>query len=153
MASIIYATKCPCCGRSAIEDYYYKTSEQYTFCMRCGFYYTKTIEKYTQGTIEYKEEKSEGHGIFILVNKDGRREKVAFDCSLTNVQLEELKVKLMDNNVNQEKSYLVTYENGVFTILFGNPPDNFHLSFEKYREKMFLKFGVPEYDFMVPIEE
>lgn len=153
MASNMYATKCPCCGRSAIEDYYYKTQEQYTFCMRCGYYYTKTIQKYTKDDIEYKEEKNEGHGIFVLVNKDGNREKVILNRSLTNVQLEEFKAKIMDNNVNQEKSYLVTYENGVFTILFGNPPENFHLSFEQYREKMFEKNGVPDYDFMVPIEE
>ncbi len=153
MASNIYATKCPCCGRSAIEDYYYKTQEQYTFCMRCGYYYSKTIEKYTKDDIEYKEEKSEGHGMFTLVNKDGSRKRVILDCSPTNTQLEELKAKFMDNNVNQERSYLVTYENGVFTILFGDPPDNFHLSFEEYRKKMFAKYGVPDYEFMVPIEE
>lgn len=149
----MYAIKCPCCGRSALEDYYYKTHEQYTFCMRCGYYYTKTIEKYTKDNIEYKEEKSEGHGMFILVNKDGSREKVILNCSLTDAQLEELKAKIMDNNVNQEKSYLVSHENGVFTILFGNPPENFHLSFEEYREKMLAKYGVPDYDFMVPVEE
>lgn len=153
MASNIYATKCPCCGRSAIEDYYYKTYEQFTVCMRCGYYYSKTIEKCTKDDIEYKEEKSEGHGIFMLVNKDGSREKVVLDCSLSNEQKEELKAKFMNNNVNQERSYLVTYENGVFTILLGNPPENFHLSFEEYREKMFAKYGVPDYEFMVPIEE
>lgn len=149
----MYAIECPCCGRSAIEDYYYKTEELYIICIRCGYYYTKKIDKYTKDTIEYKEEKSEGHGIFMLVNKDGSRKKVVLDCTLSNVQLEELKTKLMDTNVNQEKSYLVTYENGIFTILFGNPPNNFHLSFEEYREKMFAKYGVPDYDFMVPIEE
>lgn len=153
MASNIYATKCPCCGRSAIEDYYYKTQEQYTFCMRCGYYYSKIIEKYTKDTIEYKEEKNEGHGMFTLVNKDGSRKRVILDRYLTNVQLEELKEKFIGNNVNQEKSYLVTYENGVFTVLLGNPPENFHLSFEEYREKMFTKYGVPDYEFMVPIEE
>lgn len=26
-------------------------------------------------------------------------------------------------------------------------------SFEEYREKMFTKYGVPDYEFMVPIEE
>ena len=36
MASNIYALKCPCCVRAAIEEYYYKTGEQYTFCLRCG---------------------------------------------------------------------------------------------------------------------
>ncbi len=153
MASNMYAIKCPCCGRSAIEDYYYKTHEKYIFCMRCGYYYTKTIEKYTETKIEYKEEKSEGHGMFKLENKDGSRERVILDCSLTDAQLEELKASLMDMKVNQEKSYLISYENGVFNILFGNPPENFHLSFEEYREKMFAKYGVPEYDFMVPIEE
>lgn len=153
MASIMYAIKCSCCGRSAFEDDYYKTHEKYIFCMRCGYYYTKTIEKYTENTIEYKEEKSEGHGIFMLENIDGSREKVILNSSLTVAQIEELKASLMDRNVNQQKSYLISFENGVFTILFGNPPENFHLSFEEYREKMFAKYGVPEYDFLVPIEE
>lgn len=149
----MYAIKCSCCGRSAFEDDYYKTHEKYIFCMRCGYYYTKTIEKYTENTIEYKEEKSEGHGIFMLENIDGSREKVILNSSLTVAQIEELKASLMDRNVNQQKSYLISFENGVFTILFGNPPENFHLSFEEYREKMFAKYGVPEYDFLVPIEE
>lgn len=153
MASLTYAIKCPCCGRSAFEDNYYKTNEQYIFCIRCGYYYTKTIEKYTENNIQYKEEKSDGHGIFILVNKDGSRKKVILNCSLTDVQLEELKASLIDSNVNQEKSYLISYKDGVFTILFGNPSENFHLSFEEYREKMFAKYGITEYDFMVPIEE
>ena len=153
MASLMYAIKCPCCGRSAFEDNYYKTNEQYIFCIRCGYYYTKTIEKYTENNIQYKEEKSDGHGIFILVNKDGSRKKVILNCSLTDVKSEELKASFIDSNVNQEKSYLISYKDGVFTILFGNPSENFHLSFEEYREKMFAKYGITEYDFMVPIEE
>ncbi|MFD2215296.1 hypothetical protein [Metabacillus endolithicus] len=119
MASNMYAVKCLCCGRSAFEDFYYKTDEQYTFCMRCGYYYAKTIKKSTMDTIEYKEEKIGGHGIFILENKDGSREKVSLNRSLTNEQLKELKNALRGENVNGEKSYLVTYENGIFTILFG----------------------------------
>jgi hypothetical protein len=91
--------------------------------------------------------------MFIVVNKDGSREKAILNCSLTDAQLEDLKAQIMDNNVNQEKRYLVSYENGVSTILFGNWPENFHLSFEQYRENMFVKYGAPEYDFMVPIEE
>ncbi|WP_102348095.1 hypothetical protein [Bacillus sp. Marseille-P3661] len=91
--------------------------------------------------------------MFVLENKDGIRKKVILNCSLINAQLEGFKANIMDNNVNQEKSYLVTYENGVFTILFGNPPENFYLSFEQYREKMVAKYGAPDYDFMVPIEE
>ena len=153
MASNMYAVKCLCCGRSAFEDFYYKTDEQYTFCMRCGYYYAKTIKKSTMDTIEYKEEKSGGHGIFILENKDGSREKVSLNRSLTNEQLIELKNALRGENVNGEKSYLVTYENGIFTILFGNPPENFYLSFEEYCEKMFAKYGASDYDFMIPIEE
>jgi len=148
----MYAIKCPGCERSAFVDDYYKTHEKYIFCMVCGYYYTKTIEKYTENSIKYKEEVCEGHGMFVLVNKDGSCEKVMLNDSLTVAQLEELKAKLMERNVNQEKSYLISFENGVFTILFGNPPEHFHLTFEEYRIKMIAKYGVPEYDFMVPIE-
>lgn len=152
MASNIYALKCPCCGRSAIENYNYKTREQYNFCMRCGYNYSKTIENFTVKSIEYKEDKNDGNGVFILVYKDGGRKNMMLN-NVTDEQLEKYQVLFMDDNVNQGNSYLVSYKEGVFNILLGNPPENFHLSFEEYREKMIEKYGVPEYDFMVPIEE
>lgn len=153
MASIMYAIQCPGCGRSAYVDDYYKTEEKYIFCGVCGYYYTKKIEKYTENSIRYKEEEREGHGMFVLENKDGNCKKVMLNDSLTDAQLEELMTSLMEENVNQEKSYLISFKNGEFTILFGNPPEHFHLSFEEYRKKMIAKYGAPEYDFMVPIEE
>ncbi|MGG4165905.1 hypothetical protein ABEW00_00260 [Rossellomorea vietnamensis] len=152
MASIMYASKCPCCERAAFVDDYYKTDEKYIYCMVCGYYYTKTIEKYTENSIKSKEKEREGHGMFVLENKDGSCKKMILNEGLTVAQLEELKESLMDRNVNQEKSYLITFENGVFTILFGNPPENSYLSFDEYRRKMIAKYGEPEYDFMVPVE-
>jgi hypothetical protein len=152
LASIMYAIQCPGCGRSAYVDDYYKTDEKYIFCGVCGYYYTKTIEKYTENSIRYKVEEREGHGMFVLENKDGNCKKVMLNDSLTDAQLEELMTSLMEKNVNQEKSYLISFKNGEFTILFGHPPEHFYLSFEEYRKKMIAKYGAPEYDFMVPIE-
>ncbi|WP_034764822.1 hypothetical protein [Rossellomorea vietnamensis] len=152
MASIMYAIQCPSCGRSAYVDDYYKTDKKYIFCGVCGYYYTKTIEKYTENSIKYKEEERKGHGMFVLQNKDGNCKKVMLNDSLTDEQLEELMASLMEENVNQEKSYLMSFKNGEFTILFGNPPEHFHLSFEEYRKKMIAKYGAHEYDFMVPTE-
>jgi hypothetical protein len=149
----MYALKCPCCGRSAIEDYYYRTGEKYTFCIRCGYNYSKTIENETANSIEYGEEKYDGHGVFVLANKDGSCKRMLLNSRITYEKLEEYTASFKEENVIQEKSYLVTHKDGEFTILLGNPPENFHLSFEEYREKMFAKYGVPEYEFMVPIEE
>jgi hypothetical protein len=152
LGSNIYSRECPCCGRSAIEDYYYKTGEYYTFCMRCGYNCSKTIEKWTEDGPEFTEEKYDGNGVFILEKKDGSRKKMLLN-GVTDEQLEEYKASFMADDSNQDKSYLVTFKEGVFVILLGTPPDNFHLPFEEYRGKMFAKYGVPEYDFMVPIEE
>lgn len=152
MASNMYAVKCPCCGRSAIIDDYYKTNEQFIYCLRCGYNYAKTIKSYTDQSIEYNEEKYEGNGVFILVKKDGSYENMMLN-NVTEKQLEKYKASFIDDNVDLEKSYLVSYKNGVFTILRGNPPENFHLPFEAYRKKVIAKYGNPEFDFMVPIEE
>lgn len=75
------------------------------------------------------------------------------DSVVADEQLENYKTSFWADNINQDKSYLVLFRDGVFTVLLGNPPENFYLSFEEYREKMFAKYGVPDYDFMVPIEE
>lgn len=153
MASNIYATQCPCCGRSAIEDYYYKTDEQYTFCIRCGYNYSKTIEKWRTDCFEYKEEKNDGNGVVVLEKKDGSRKKILLNSVVTDEQLENYKTSFLADDINQDKSYLILFRNGVFTVLLGNPPENFYLPFEEYKEKMFVKYGVPDYDFMVPLEE
>lgn len=55
--------------------------------------------------------------------------------------------------MNQEQSYLVTYNEGKFKVLLGSPLANFYLSFEEYKGKMFAKYGKFEYNLMVPIEE
>lgn len=153
MGSIIFAKKCPCCGRSAVEDLDYNTSEFYIFCSRCGYNHSKIIKSYTQKTVEYEEEENVGHGVFLLVMNNGAHEITYLDCPVTEDVLKGLYKSFEDDNVNKEKSYLVLYENGEFSVLLGNPPKNFHLSFEEYKEKMFAKYGVPEYDFFVPIEE
>lgn len=149
MGSNIYALKCPCCGRSAIEDNYYTTDEMYTFCMRCGYNYSKVIENWTETSSEYREEKNDGNGVFILENKDGSRKNMMLNSSITDEQLKKFKLSFMEDNVNQENSYLVSYYSGVFTILLGNPSENFHLTFEEYKEKMNAKYGVPDYDFII----
>jgi hypothetical protein len=71
------------------------------------------------------------------------------NSSITDEQLEKFKLSFMEDNVNQENSYLVSYYSGVFTILLGNPSENFHLTFEEYKEKMNAKYGVPDYDFII----
>jgi len=153
MGSNIYATKCQNCGRSAIEDYYYRTGEYYTYCLRCGHYIEKTIESYTNDKVSYTEKINVGHGIFRVVNKDGSREGTLFETPPTDEQLEGFRETFFKDSVNQAKSYLVTYNDGEFKVLLGSPPANFYLSFEEYKEKMFAKYGKSEYDFMVPIEE
>lgn len=149
----MYAIECPCCGRSAIEDFYYKTDEKYTFCPRCGYNYSKTMTTYTDKGMEYTEEKNDGHGVFVLTNKDGSRKNTLLDSPISDEILVEYKESLKADHVNIEKSYLVIHKNGVFNVLAGHPPDNFYLSFEEYREKMIAKYGAPDYDFMVPIDE
>lgn len=152
LASLIYALKCPCCGRSAIIDDYYHTGEKYIYCLRCGYNYSKTIESETAQSVEYKEEKYDGNGVFILINKDGSRKSMLLN-KVTDEHLKEHKVLFEDDTVDQEKSYLVSFKDGVFSILGGNPPENFHLSFEDYKKKMLAKYGGSECDLMVPIEE
>jgi Zn ribbon nucleic-acid-binding protein len=152
LASLIYALKCPCCKRSAIIDDYYNTDEKYIYCLRCGYNYSKTIERETAQSVEYKEEEYEGNGVFILVNKDGSRKSMLLN-KVTDEHLEEHMALFEDDTVDREKSYLVSYKDEVFTILNGNPPANFYLSFEDYKKKMLAKYGESECDFMVPVEE
>ncbi|CAM4008948.1 hypothetical protein [Lederbergia lenta] len=70
---------------------------------------------------------------------------------MTIDQLGEYTNEFYSENTSQEKSYLITYEDGVFRCLLGTPTDNFHLSFEEFKEKMIKKYGEDEFG-LVPIE-
>lgn len=154
MGSNYSAVKCPDCSRSAFQDFYYNSGENYIRCYRCGYNYSKTIENETAQDIEYKEDKWDGHGVFSLVKKDGERKFALLNSKMTTDENERHKKLFINDDCDQEKSYLVSFEDGVFTILLGNPPENFHLSFEEYRQKMIEKYGEYEdFDVLVPIEE
>jgi hypothetical protein len=104
---------------------------------------------------EYHEEvEHKGYGVISIVKKDGTRKMLLFNKKVSSEDIDNNKKLLMAENVDQDRSYFVSYENGVFTTIFGNPSENYHLSFEDYKEKMRQKYGKDEFfDVMVPIEE
>lgn len=154
MASIYSAVKCPQCERSAVQDSYYKTDELYIWCRRCGYNYTRKIVRATKEHVEFEEDKREGHGVCFLVKKDQTAQMNLFNSVLNETEIERHLVKLSGEDVDQTKSYLITYKFGAFNIVFGEPPENFHLSFDVYKEKMREKYGDEEFfDVLVPIED
>ena len=154
MASTICAIKCPHCGRSAIEDHYYKTDEKTIICYRCGYYYSRKVKDFTTSPIQFTEEKCEGYGVFILMKKDGNREATIFNKKIPQEKISEYQKEFSQDDMNQAKSFLVTYEEGVFTIHCGIPSENFHLPFEQYKINMLEKYGLDDFNrYLVPIEE
>lgn len=49
MGSIMSEIECPNCGLDAVEDYYYKTGEQYVICQKCGYNYRAEIKDWKDG--------------------------------------------------------------------------------------------------------
>ena len=153
MASNISAIKCPHCGRSAIEDDYYKIDEKTIICYRCGYYYSKKINDFTTSPIEFIEEEYEGGGVFILVKKDGDKQVTIFDGEIPRESFNEYQKEFLQDDVDQEKSFLTTYKEGIFTIHCGTPSENFHLPFEEYKVKMQEKYKDDFNEYLIPIEE
>jgi hypothetical protein len=155
MASTYSAVRCKNCGRSAISDFYYKTDEEYICCRRCGYNSSKTLKYDSANKKEYLEEvEHKGYGVISIVKKDGTRKILLFNKKVSTEDIDNNKKLLMAENVDTDRSYFVSFEDGIFTIIFGNPSENYHLSFEDYKEKMRQKYGEDEFfDVMVPIEE
>ncbi|WP_102349246.1 hypothetical protein [Bacillus sp. Marseille-P3661] len=154
MASNISAVECPQCGRSAIQDYYYKTDEVYIQCIRCGFTYSRTIKIENEKEIIFDEVRNKGYGIACIVNHDGRRKTTLLGSELSPELIEQFKSDYFSSNADQKKSYLVSFNDKDCNVLFGNPPDNFFLPFNLYKEKMRKKYGDSEYfDVLVPLDE
>jgi Zn ribbon nucleic-acid-binding protein len=155
MASIYSAIECPHCGRSAVRDFYYKSNEEFVACYRCGYNYTRVIKKTNEEKFEFVEDKRKGYGLCSLVKKDGERKTIVFNFVLKVEDIEKYRATFFEEEVDQESSYFVSFNEGLFKILAGNPPENFHLSFKNYKEKMIEKyreFG-ENLEIMVPFEE
>lgn len=45
MGSVIGEVPCPSCSAEAYDEYYYKTGEEYLFCMTCGYTRSSTINR------------------------------------------------------------------------------------------------------------
>ena len=137
MASILCDVKCPCCEWSVLEDYYYKTGERYIICSRCGLDYKRLLYHTDEKGFEYREEINGGHGVFVLKKKDGSQVRMILNSRITDEEIEEYKSRFVKDEVNQQDSYLLSFEYGVFTLLLGTPPENFFLPFEEYETKKF----------------
>jgi hypothetical protein len=149
LRSILSAVECPHCQRIAVEDYYCYTDEKYVCCYSCGYRYAKTIVFQTEKSTEYKEEQTKGFGVFLLVTKLGDRRLTFLNDKLMEEEMAKFSKEFLNIDVDQQSSYLVTFENGIFTTHFGNPAENFHLSFIEYKEKVDKKWR--DFDGLVPI--
>jgi hypothetical protein len=67
--------------------------------------------------------------------KDGNFSSYRLMSPLTDEQFKNFKGKFSNVDMEQEKSYLVTYKNGEFEILLGSVSEDFHLLFAEYIEK------------------
>ncbi|SFB30536.1 hypothetical protein SAMN04488072_11481 [Lentibacillus halodurans] len=151
MASVCSAIACPHCGCCATEDDHYKTGEKFIWCYRCGYSYYKTIDHVENHVPIYSETVYEGHGMFLLVSKDEKREtdgRRILNRPLTEQEMQAFQDAFQDDDVDLEKSYFVTYENGEFTTIAGTVPEDFYLPFEEYK----IKRGEDNLEVIVPIE-
>src|SRR4051812_5844878 len=110
MASIMLYTKCPQCSGIAVMDDYYKIGDQYIWCERCGFSYTKEQDHYDskENKIYFKEEETKGYGMFKIVNKEGKSRLFPINNPLTEEQIKEYKEEMDRDDIDQEKCYLVS---------------------------------------------
>ena len=82
-----------------------------------------------------------GYGVFI------------FNEEIAQENISEYQKGFSQDDTDQKKSFLVTYEEGVFAIHCGTPSVNFHLPFEQYKIKMLEKYRADFNEYLVPIEE
>lgn len=130
---------CPQCNGLAIDDDYYKVGKRYIYCYCCGYTYIR--EQYfdeEENKSKLRDIESKGCGMFRLAKKDGPGHLYSIDIPITDELIDEYKGKLENDEVDQEKSYLVSYSEGMFTVLFGNVPEKYLISYEDYRQKGYL---------------
>lgn len=133
--------KCTNCKRSALVDKNPEDEEYIMTCFRCGYNYSRKLQWETEESVQYQEESNGGFGVFKLVHQSGDEILGQFRHPMTDRQYSSFKDDYAKEETVQDESFLVNYSNGEFTIQYGEPPENFYLSFEQYTKKMTEKYA------------
>ncbi|WHY88565.1 hypothetical protein QNH39_12290 [Neobacillus novalis] len=124
---------CPQCGRVAVEDDDFLTNEKYVYCDCCGYNLIRELKYDVKVGKHYFDEKEyKGYGVLVLTRRDGRLTETLLNSPLSDIEINKYKKLFMSKKIKRKKSYLVLFKDGRFDIIFGQPPEKFHLSFEEY---------------------
>lgn len=134
----LFYRACPQCGRRAVEEVDYLNDEKFVSCGCCGYNFTRE-KKYNKEERKsyFEEQEFWGYGVLFLRKRDRRVTETLLNSPVTDQEMEKYK-KLFSSKskkIKRKKSYLVLYQKGEFNIIFGHVPEDFHLSFEEYKEK------------------
>ncbi|UTR10067.1 hypothetical protein MM300_19650 [Evansella sp. LMS18] len=135
MASIYIFTECPHCGKVTSADWHYKLDHLYLYCRFCGVDYSREY-RYVNEKAYVEETKQKGYGVCLISKSDISNTRLYFlDEPLTEGELKVYIHRYNESDTNKEKSYLITYMDGEFNLLFGNYPDDFFLSLREHWDK------------------
>lgn len=122
----------------AIADYYYRTDEVIIKCPRCGYNYNRYFkwnrDHFFNCASEIEDaheddeliiDEQEGFGVYVLRTKDGYKTTNLYNCRITNKHIDEFKKLYFSEETDQERSYLVRYEEGEFKVIIGTLPEDF----------------------------
>ncbi|WP_286228510.1 hypothetical protein [Neobacillus mesonae] len=127
---------CPQCGRVAVEDVDHLTNEKFVYCDCCGYNLIREWKYHVKEGKHYVDEKEyKGYGVLVLTRRDGRVSETLLNSPLSDKEIEKYKKLFTSKKIKRKKSYLVLYGDSKFVIIFGQPPERFHLSFEEFKEK------------------
>ncbi|WP_026699788.1 hypothetical protein [Salibacterium aidingense] len=125
IASVLERIACPNCSCVALEDFYYKIGETYILCNRCGYQYARELKLGPDRKERFEENEIIGFGCSQIVNKDGSTEREIFREPISSDTIQQFRYEWNKGTTNQEKSFLLSFENGIFTPLIGTPPKDF----------------------------
>jgi DNA-directed RNA polymerase subunit M/transcription elongation factor TFIIS len=136
MSSAIVYLKCPKCGGMATLESF-KIGDQYISCQRCGYDYSREQRYYDEkeNTIYFKETESIGYGMYRVVKKDGMGPLVSIHTPVNEEMIEEFCRKLENDDVDKEKSFLTSYENGGLKVLYGAVQEDSFLLYENFESR------------------
>ena len=132
MGSVMDWVECPQCGGSMFTDYYYKSSEEYWMCKRCGKHGKVELVRNengevvfdVNGKVDYKTEDVEGYGCAKIAITGHGASFSCFNKPITEEYKKAFFEALEEENVDKEHSYLSFWneETQQIEMLYGKDP-------------------------------
>lgn len=154
MATVQSYESCKKCNGVMMYNFNTRSGEEHGMCFRCGYGFKYLMVRNDDGEIQFEEidgkkvpkmklDESGSYGIIYLsIGEEGFGQYSTPTEPIIKEHLDEIIETIETNDeINKDRSFIISYENGKAKAVYGTPNSDSYLSFEAWNKQMYERYA------------